>query len=327
MNMQAGNYSDIVGNRSDDVTNQNISSVLSQIQDDGPAYAGAKNRDNLVSFQSESRRAAVTGDAQKKEKHDDDVPHSSKEPASDEKTETGLKGERGDSMSSRPTEKKGRGIKFLLVLFIIIGMTFFLYELDVRTNKLEMMLSEYDIDMQDTVDTYSDIPPKIVQMNETLKSVKNEIELIKSNKIERVLPDKKVPEENTVTDDRTIDTLKKEIVKLKSELILANDKLGQKVDVSTTDSVVEKIIPEKKVVSWKVNLASLSNKNKAEEIVNRLKTDGFSASIKEARVKGKRVYRLSVDGFSELEQAELFILIADEEYGLKGGWVRKVNNK
>ena len=70
-------------------------------------------------------------------------------------------------------------------------------------------------------------------------------------------------------------------------------------------------------------LASLTNKFKAEKIIEQLRSVGLSPTLQEANIRGKHVYRLSVEGFASRAEAESFIRKASDKYDMKGGWVRR----
>ncbi len=71
-----------------------------------------------------------------------------------------------------------------------------------------------------------------------------------------------------------------------------------------------------------VNLASFSDKNKAIKQLKGLRSDGVGAVMKATLIYGKKVFRISVDGFPTRDKANTFILKIREKYGLEG-WVRR----
>jgi hypothetical protein len=309
MNTQAKNYSDVAAAKSYDSSNHNISSVLSQIQDDGPAYSEARKRDNLVQLRADENKISPEARVEKLLENDLYSNESTLSP--------------GNTLRSKKNNTK-TWVFISLLLFMIIGVAFFIYELENRTNKIETLLSEFNSDIEESIESYNKVSPTIVSLNTELASVQNELEQIKY-KTEKVVPEN--PQiDNSVIYDEIVSTLNDEIQILKIQLEKANNALNLKQSESNIVQIKDSELVAKQVVTWKVNLASLSNKEKVDEIVNRLTKDGLKPLIDPAVVDGKHVYRLSVIGFSEIKQAEQFVQIAEEKYGMKGAWIRKVKN-
>ena len=74
--------------------------------------------------------------------------------------------------------------------------------------------------------------------------------------------------------------------------------------------------------AWKVNLAALSSRQQARMAMQRLQGTGVNPLIEEIEVKGRKVYRLSVDGFPTKAAARRFVDKA-RRYGFDKGWIRK----
>lgn len=75
-----------------------------------------------------------------------------------------------------------------------------------------------------------------------------------------------------------------------------------------------------------VNLVSLSNEAKANDIIKRLETSGLSPQLEEAVVNDKQLYRIRVTGFSDRAEAALFIQNAANEFGITGSRIINNNN-
>jgi len=312
MNTRARNYSDVAAVESLDASNKNISSVLSQIQDEGPAYSETRERDNSAKLTMES-------------KSNFNIPPAVDIQEKDLYSRTSAPGSVNFGNSS--SDKKKLWFQYLVVLSLVVCVMFFIYQMDDRANKIEMLLSDYDEDMQDTIESYNKESPTIKQLNADFASMKKELKLINSN----TNTENKESVSHVDIQDEIVSTLEDEIQVLKIQLDKANNDLKKRLSKNEPLMVDKKNIkvnkPDKQLAtSWKVNLAALSNKHKVDEIVNQLNKDGVKPSIDEVTVKGQLIYRLSVGGFSRFEQAELFVIIAEEEYGMKGGWIKKVSN-
>ena len=312
--MQEKKYSDVAAAASLDASNKNISSVLSQIQDEGPAYSETKKRDNLVQLKTEAKQKF-------------NVPPSNDQREKDVfSTESLLE---QDNFYNSLSDKKKSWVLYLVILSLTVCSMFFMYKMDDRANKIEALLIAYDEGEQGAIAAYNNESATIIQLNAELLSMKNQLLLINSNtksenqEIENI--------SHVVILDEIVSTLEDEIQVLNMQLDKANNDLkiqfSENEPLTVINNNIKITTSEKQMkTSWKVNLAALSNKNKVDEIVTQLKADSLKPLIDEVMINGQLIYRLSVGGFTRFSQAELFVIIAEEEYGMKGGWIKKVSN-
>jgi len=313
MNITANDYNSIA--------NHNLSSVLSQIQDNGPAYAES------VKQQSHSRSSneamAYNTDASKHadELYDDTVSLSSGKVPNDANTQ---------AAASAPGKREispGVWLQLLLLLISAALLASTLFRLDAQTNTIENSLSVYDekidekiqesVDLQreSSADGASGIKAALQSLQNELKLIKTDYSVLDKKYIEMAQNKATLETQNTVAQD-DVDTFKHEILSLKNELQTVKDKL--KITATA------KQLPAAPVNNGlTVTLASLTNKDKAEKIVQQLYAEGLQPSIKQAVVNGARVYRLSVSGFFNRDEAESFIRKADKKYGMKDSRIRK----
>jgi len=311
MNTTAENYNAIA--------NHNLSSVLSQIQDNGPAYAESMARQNTRNTPPQSRvsnNATATNKADDDLYGDDTVSLSSSGPQ--EKPQY--------SATNTATAKKeispGVWLQLLLLLISAALLASTLFKLDAQSNDIENSLSVYDENIDEKIqESVDQLKMKSssgsTKIHATLQSLQDELKLIKTDY--SALDKKYVAlAESTAAEEGTLTTsLQKEILSLKTELQAVKNTL------ETADS--KNITMAKTATSngLTVSLASLSNKSKAEKIVQQLYAEGLVPSITPAMVRGERVYRLSVSGFVNRDEAESFIRKADKKYGMKGSRIRK----
>lgn len=301
--------------------NRNLSSVLSQIQDDGPAYGDLRQRSNSGNCITEEneKSGVASGEPQAGGSYDDVLSVSS----------SGLQKEQDRATNSDSSKKKtSPGILLQLLLLIVtalLAMTIFRF--DVRTDNLEKMLNIFDEKIQGSMVFQSEyVSTDITETNEALRSLQDELQLIKNDysaldKKYVTMTDESKPETKGVASIQdNVSVMKYEILSLKSELQAVKNKLKMsKKDKRSTAAVISGS-------GLTVSLASLTNKDKVEKIAEQLNADGWLPSIKQAVVKGERVYRLSVSGFSDRKEAELFIVKAGKKYGMKDGLIRKTQD-
>ena len=325
---QQTNYSDIAAahNQNTAAGNKNINNVLSQIQDEGPAYADtytdSQRSDKLLNLRShESNKTSGKAESEMLNKDD-------KKP---DLSAMIRKNRDRDANATGLNKSKSTWIQLSLFLFVSLVITFFLFRLDARTDQLEVSLNSLDDDVVDSIDSYdNEISPEFRSIKKTLKTVKQELKLIKANKVSETkiykLAENEQFQQPSINDN--IDIMEDEILALKNELKIAKDKL--KAASANKGNHKNSSVDEKTAVTtaisttgWVVNLASFTNKNKADKVLEPLYAAGLSPLIQQANVNGKRLYRLIIDGFASQADAKLFVRRADNEFGLQGGWIRK----
>ncbi len=317
---QPTNYSDIAAAHNKNTTeeNKNISNVLSQIQDDGPAYNDAQRRDNLVNLRPDNANKVV------------EPPHSERENGKEKQAELSTKAikSHNDMVTNKSSKKNNvTWIQRSLMLFVALVITIFMFRIDARTNMLENTLSSHDDDVLDSIDTYnSELSPGFRSIKKTLKAVKQDLELIKASTVSEANIDTLTANENLQQEfiSDNISIMEDEILTLKNNLKIANDKL--KVIASNKDKKLNNnaTVPrEVSTTGWIVNLAAFTSKNKADKALKPFYAAGLSPFIQEANINGKRIYRVIIDGFSSQKDAKGFVHRANNEFGLHGGWVRK----
>ncbi len=315
MNMTANNYNSIA--------NHHLSSVLSQIQDNGPAQtnSGRQKYRDQVPQETKSRNTASArqnGD----ELYDDTVSISSG--SGEGKTQY-----QAESLSSSKKEiSPGVWLQLLLLLISAALLASTLFRLDAQTNTIENSLSVYDETIDEKIQESVDLQrgnstDGTSKIKAALQSLQKELQLIKTDystldkKYVEMAQNKASLETQNMTAQEDVSTFKYEILSLKSELQTVKDKLN----LTGTEKRFAAETPVNNGLT--VALASLTNKNRAEKIVQQLYAEGLVPSIKQAIVNGKRVYRLSVSGFYNMDEAESFIRKADKKYGMKDSRIRK----
>ncbi len=318
MNTSAYNYNS--------PANHNLSSVLSQIQDNGPAYEDSSRKKNL--------RDLLSGENMKPDTVS--IKQQGAEPYKDDTvsiSSSGLQGEPQSQTTNSVTIKKeispGVWLQLILLLISAALLVSTLFRLDAQTNDVENSLSVYDEKVDEKIQESVDFQKKntsdgTTKINATLHSLQEELQTIKTDY--SALDKKYIAMAQSQASEKTQDTasiqddvsvFKYEILSLKSELQAVKSKL----QITKTDNA--QAIKTTTSKGLTITLASLTNRIKAEKIVQQLHEEGLVPSLKQAIVKGERVYRLSVSGFVNRDEAESFILRADKKYGMKNSRIRK----
>jgi cell division septation protein DedD len=74
---------------------------------------------------------------------------------------------------------------------------------------------------------------------------------------------------------------------------------------------------------WAINLASFSQKEKAERFVEKAESRGIDAGLSQVTVRGKEYWRVHISGFATAAEAEIKANQIKEMLGLKDVWVAK----
>lgn len=300
-------------------SNQNLNSLLSQIQDDGPAQG----------------RVARKTAREKKFKEPDAVQQQREAYADDDtvaQIHTDVKKRR--FTKSRSNGKKnvrngsmGLWLLSLMTICITTTLVFALYTIDLRTSELEASLISFDTSFQDTAvaqQKNDDLSRSLTTTHQALESIQQELQFLQTDYevldeqyTESIGVASGMKQKEVITIRDSVGELRRDLLTIKNDLKSVKSKLAN--NVGTSISASSSIAPK----GFTVHLASLSNKIKADKFMKQIRADGFQADLYPARINNKHVYRLSVSGFTEFKDAESFKHKAGKRYGLSDGWIRK----
>ena len=191
------------------------------------------------------------------------------------------------------------------------------------------------------------ITSSVSTLTSEIRSLRKELELVKNKikadkiKVDQIkagnINQKNINTENitSITNVNTPDGTKVSANVIPSNLPSKNIELNgekntliSKVESKKSQSKKDKNISVNVQINEKiqsiltVNLVSLSNENKANKMLKKLDVAGLSPLLEKAVVNGKQVYRISVSGFTDLDEAKLFVHNAADKYGVKGSRIR-----
>lgn len=324
--------------------NQNLSSVLSQIQDDGPAYAGLPKRDNLINLPGNKKKSYQDQQQFDSVKQGYSQPDPTVERQQINNTASHAENRNAKQLPASATAKTMIWLLSALLMIVMSVAAFYLYRLDTRTDQLIQSLVIKQVKK-------NVLAADITTSNELFTDVKNNPEQVKEKNF--TLVDNKEGSAVSVLSDSELTPLAKakqsatdiiflkdEIVLLKSELAAANNKLvvknnkivgekksneGHKVSHVQEKELILKPINNTVISGWVVNLASFTERDRASNVAEKILPTGFEPLIEVANVNGKKMFRLIVSGFNDRGDAEAFVDLAADIFGLKGGWIRKAS--
>jgi len=312
----------------DPYNNRNLSSVITRIRDEGPAASQLKDdvyesgHDQVIADEgitqnpAGSRPAAVSSG--------DHVQHQA----------SGYS-VRDDGDRSKYTERKRNNIWQQLVVFLLVSiiavMGFLLYQLKLQTDEMRgvMRLNEENYILSgDAKKHSSEVVPQLASLSEEVVGLREELKEIKKDyqasddKLAVNIPRELKPELMKITAaNENVSALKNEFDQIQGRVHEINTEIKE---------IKSEIVPERVQVlpnSWVVNLAALSSKDKAERAFDKLQQSSASPLMQEVVVNGKKMYRISAEGFSTPEEATAFIAEAKEKYGFEGGWIKQLGTK
>jgi cell division septation protein DedD len=311
-------------------SNRNLSSILSRIQDDGPALALSDDKVHLSgdkksgAAQNKKLTPRLTGVSSsvigKACTRGIDVHNTV--PA------VGVDDNAHQQATVQGRKSVWPHLLALLALVFAGAMYYSANRLIDRTDNIIQSLKQQDESKRVTAHSQqpNDILPLVASLNEELKALKNEFQAIRNDyrDTEHRLS-MKIPND-------LADRLTKLSAAEVSDSALQNNLQHIRHDMAEMKQVIKAVgtvapAPIRPMQAdtgdWVVNLASLSSRDKAQQAVTRLRDSGVAPTIQEAVVNGERIYRLSVAGFISRDEATVFINRARKELGFEGGWIRR----
>ena len=310
--------------------NRNLSSIITRIQDDGPALALADDEVHLstdkIPGSGLDNKLAPRSAAAPAVNRTAGLQHASGERS---RASAEIATVRGLKREAAGTNKKGATQLVALLALVAAGVVCFsAYTMIDRADEIILALRQQGEGMRAGQESQNqtDILPLVSSLNEEMKALKNEFQAIRNdyrdseNRLSMKIPD-----------DLADQLMKLSAVEgngneLQNNLEhIRHDMADMKQVISSVRTGLPPVSAATRADSgdWIVNLASLSSRDKAQQAVTQLQESGVAPVIQETVVNGEIVYRLSVDGFFSRDDATLFINKARKELGFEGGWIRR----
>lgn len=319
--------------------NRNLSSIVAQIQDDGPALKLAEDTVHLsgvnktgINAHKNTPTVTAGGSIANPGKTCTRPVDKSRRAAAEPDAAAGPAPQQAPDTSNR----NGWPQLVATLVFGLAGvMCFSVYTLIDQADELIDSLRQQGESLRvagESQNSSTDILPLVSSLNEEIRALKNEFQSIRNDyrdtenrlsmKIPDDLADQLIKINSTEGND---DELQNNLQHIRHEIAEM-----KQVIRSVRGTVVSAPAPAPTQVQaqvhsgdWVVNLASLSSRDKAQRAVKRLEDSGIAPVIQEAIVNGEKVYRLSVAGFFTRGDATVFINKARKEFGFDGGWIRR----
>ena len=152
--------------------NGNLSSSLSQIQDDGPAYNESIKRDKLFNRGMNTDPNASVASINQQEKRLNPE-------AISEQRETFFSAKKRRITNAN---NYSTWIQLSLIILISIAVIYAVINFEARTSNLEKVLHGYDPELQESIEAQSEsLLPEITKINAAIKSVQQGLQIIKTD--------------------------------------------------------------------------------------------------------------------------------------------------
>lgn len=294
------------GNSND---NKNLSSVLSQIQDDGPAI-------------NDKKRESQLGFTKSKDMSNHTVSLEQIEIVNGETTIDKIQS-KSPKMHQVDTSKNHSGKKQILLLIsitVVVALT--LFNIELRTRYLEQAFNGMYIEIEENITMQEEsFQMEMKKIDASMKTILQDLQLVKTNyadldnRYSEAFENSILTKADKVVLDKNVSVMGTEIQELKNEIATLKDRFNKiKTPVTKKPVVNNGLI---------VDLVSLTNAKKAEELVKKIYETGYVPSIKKMPFKNKSIYKISVSGFNNREQAKVFMHIASKKYGINNSRIRK----
>ena len=308
----------------DPYNNRNLSSVITRIRDEGPATSRLNDCDRHDPAQT-GVSAAVNRDSGQT------PPETIRSGENDQHATSeyfSLDGNVPDKYAVKKKNPEWQQLVLILFVAVLAVMGYLLYQLKTQTDEMKQVLrlNEEQILLASSAHKQStEVVPRLTSLSEALVDLREELKVIKSDfqqsdsRLAVNIPRELKPELMKIAAaSEGVGSLQNEFARIQQEV----RDMGAEIKILKNETVAEKA----KVLdsNWVVNLASLSSKDKAQAAFDKLQKSTASPLMQEVIVNGKKMYRISAEGFSTPEEATAFITEARERYGFEGGWIKQL---
>ena len=316
--------------------NRNISSLISQIRDDGPAGSSNARTTPAADHAAKPNRNASENNADMLD--DDVVEISSIQKRAPGESSDLLELELKMAQSARQT-RSNTWLHFVLIMLITVTamMAYIVFKLVTETDELRAavavqqnyapaVLAPLQLDtasgakIEQLLGSVQALSSELVAVNTQQQQLQDLVTAIIPDDFEQQLSELSGFGSTVLGLQTDLTTIQQTLQTLKTDI-----KHSNRQKPASPKKIVQLKQPSSVIAStdnWIVNLASLSTQQQAQLAVDNLQKAGISPLIQETVVRGKRVYRLSVDGFASRDAAQVFIARAKNSLGFEGGWAR-----
>lgn len=309
--------------------NRNISSIVSKIRDEGAAF-GEEIRTGKRKIKTNNIKK-LSPHIEKKKEGRQKVARIKNQPEVRPQERISVEG-------IAPQNIKNSSVilysVIILALLLVSGSGFMFYQIQQQTRVIKRTLASYKKDVTDkqrNLDAARLVKINMIAVNQKLTHLSDELIHIKASY-------KDTSYKNTSYKDSINQHIKVQSHNKLSGIDNHSDKKMASRQLATlTRQPVNKLVTERsslrtvapripvqqKPVMYAINLVAFSDEKKAHRQLNQLKAAGLLPVLGEVHINGRKLYRLSLDGFSTRDEASRYASIIKQKYGFNG-WVQQV---
>jgi len=299
--------------------NRNISSIVSKIRDEGAAFGEeiktGKRKIKTNNIKKLSPRIEKKKECRRK------VARIRNQP------EVRLQERIPVESIAQQNVKNNRVILYsaiILALLLVSGSGFMFYQIQQQTRVIRRTLASYKKDVTDkqkNLDVARLVKINMIAVNQKLTHLSDELIHIKASYKDNIRQRIKVQAHNKLSGiDNHSD---KKIASRQLATLTRRPVSKLTTKRSSVRTIASRIPVQQKPVMYAINLVAFSDEKKAHQQLNQLKAAGLLPALDAIRIDGRKLYRLSLDGFSTRDEASRYASIIKQKYGFNG-WVQQV---
>ncbi len=299
--------------------NRNISSIVSKIRDEGAAF-GEEIRTGKRKIKTNNIKK-LSPHIEKKKEGRQKVARIKNQPEVRPQERISVEG-------IAPQNIKNSNVilysVIVLALLLVSGSGFMFYQIQQQTRVIKRTLASYKKDVADKQKNLDDtrlVKINMIALNQKLTHLSDELIHIKASYKDSINQHIKVQSHNKLSG---IDNHSDKKIASRQLTTLTRQPVNKLVpERSSLRTIAPRILVQQKPVMYAINLVAFSDEKKAHRQLNQLKAAGLLPALGEVRINGRKLYRLSLDGFSTRDEASRYASIMKQKYGFNG-WVQQV---
>jgi len=303
--------------------NRNISSIISKIRDEGAAFDEEirVNKQKVKTNNIKKLSPRIEKTHIRKKEHKQKFANIKNQPKAKTQERIPVEGVTQRNVKNNMALLYGA---VLLVLLLVSGSGFMFYQIQQQTRVIKRTLASYKKDITDkqkNIDNDRLIKINMMAVNQKLIHLNDALIHIKASYKNSIKQHAKVPLHNELPG---IDGHSDKKTASRRLTTVTRHPVNKITTERTSVKMVASRIPvQQKPVMYAINLVAFSDEQKAQQQMNQLKATGLIPTLGEVRINGRKLYRLSIDGFSTRDEASRYAKKVKQKYGFNG-WIQQI---
>lgn len=310
--------------------NRNISSIIERIQDEGSAFSDSKN-DNKRRAEARVKARVkafrnVSGNSDEKKVSEvknvmplkDNTARLNSPSGKDYQEKSGT-----DNSVQAGNSNRVLYTATLVIVSALVGVFVLLDQVQQQNLMLQkaiMVIQDEAVVKKPEVNEANTVKSEIAVLNSKVEEISKALTGMAHDSSLKV--SMQTNNRDKIKHKKKVDVIEKAAVDNKKPVIDKTEIDNNLVDAVSIEREKVTQIAYSAPTMFAVNLAAFSDRDKAVIQLSRLRKAGYIPAMKKISIKGRQMYRLSIDGFSTHEEARLFSIEIHNKLGLKS-WIRQ----